>query len=216
MVFSESDWYAITWLGDSAFLLPVALWIAVWLALRRITRPVAWLWVGLFGAGGAVVAASKIAFMGWGIGNAALNFTGFSGHTTLSACIWPVALWLAASRWGHGWRVTAASVGWLIAALIGVSRLALYAHSKSEVAAGFALGVAVSAAFLWQQHRRPHPRLNGWVVLLSIASPMFFLRPGMPAPTQNLLEAVAVRLAGTDRAFTRDDLLRRRQRVGID
>ena len=115
-------------------------------AFARATRPIAWRWLLLFGTGGSLIAASKIAFLGWGIGSATLNFTGFSGHTTLSASVWPVACWLTASHWEPRVRVSAAMLGWVFAALIGLSRLAIYAHSKSEVAAGFALGVVVSAA----------------------------------------------------------------------
>jgi membrane-associated phospholipid phosphatase len=215
--FPVGFWHVVTWFGDSGFLLPAALWIAIWLGVRRATRPIALLWMLLFGVGGALIAASKIAFMGWGIGSATLNFTGFSGHTALSTSVWPVACWLTASRWEHRVRVSAASLGLLFAMLIGLSRLALYAHSKSEVAAGFALGLAVSGCFLWQQHWRPHPRVNWTLVLISLATPMIFLRPGTPAPAQDALEAIAIRLAGVDRPFTRDDLLARRQsHLGIE
>ena len=213
---SEGTWYSITWFGDSGFLLPVAAWIAVWLGVRTVTRPIAWRWVVLFGSAGAVVAASKIAFLGWGIGSAVLNFTGISGHTMLSASIWPVAFWLVAAHWRPRVRACAAALGWLFAALIGLSRLAIYAHSKSEVAAGFALGAAVSAFFLWRQRHRPPPRLHWVLLLISIVSPLLFLRPGTPAPTQDALGLIAIRLAGIERPFTRDDLLQRRQRIGID
>ncbi|VTU14624.1 phosphatase PAP2 family protein [Variovorax sp. RA8] len=217
MLFLPDDfWYSITWFGDSGFLLPVAAWIAVWLGVRTVTRPVAWRWLALFGSAGALVAASKIAFMGWGIGSATLNFTGISGHTMLSTSIWPVAFWLVAAHWRPRVRAAVAALGWVFAALIGLSRLAIYAHSKSEVAAGFLLGAAVSAVFLWRQHHRP-PRLHWVLLLISIASPLLFLRPGTPAPTHDALEVIAVRLAGAERAFTRDDLLRRRQqRIGTD
>ena len=217
MLFLPDDvWHSITWFGDSGFLLPVAAWIAVWLGVRTVTRPIAWRWLVLFGSAGALVAASKIAFLGWCIGSAMLNFTGISGHTMLSASIWPVAFWLVAAHRAPRVRASAATLGWVFAALIGLSRLAIYAHSKSEVAAGFAVGTAVSALFLWRQHHRPPPRLHWILLLLSIVSPMLFLRPGTPAPTQDALGLVAVRLAGIDRPFTREDLLRRRQRIGTD
>lgn len=208
--------HALTWFGDSGLLLPAALWIAVWLGIRSPTRPLALLWVALFGFGGALIAASKIAFLGWGLGSASFDFTGFSGHTAISASVWPVACWLAVSRWGHRVRVAAAVFGWLFAAFIGLTRLALDAHSLSEVVAGYALGVAVSATFLWWQHRMPHPRVSWVLVLLSLASPVLFLRPGTPAPTQSLLEVIAVRLAGIEQPFTRADLLAgRRIPLGI-
>ena len=202
------SWQGFTWLGDSGLLLPAAFLIMLWLLVARRTWPGALLWAGVFGCGSAIVLVSKLAFMGWGIGSARFDFTGFSGHTTLSASVWPVALWLMASRWGHAPRVALACAGWFLALTIGLSRLVLQAHSISEVLAGYVLGTAVSATFLAVQHRRPHPRLWWPAVLLSLALPLLVLRPGAPAPTQHLLERIAMRLAGTDRVFTRDDLQR--------
>src|SRR5688500_14227487 len=115
----EDFWRHFTWLGDSGLLLPAALLIAVWLASARHTWPAAWAWVLIFGAASLVVLASKLAFLGWGIGSASLNFTGISGHTMLSAAVWPVALWLVASRGTHRLRVALAIAGWLLAAGIG-------------------------------------------------------------------------------------------------
>ena len=169
----------------------------------------------LFGFGGSVIAASKIAFLGWGIGSAAVNFTGFSGHTALSASVWPVACWLAVSRRAHRVRVAAALFGLAVRrASSALSRLALYAHSKSEVAAGFALGVAR------QRHSSSGgstgcriPRVSWMLVLLSLRdASASFLHPGTPAPTQGVLEVIAMRLAGTERPYTRADLLARRQK----
>ncbi|RYY95151.1 MAG: phosphatase PAP2 family protein, partial [Comamonadaceae bacterium] len=153
---------------------------------------------------------SKLAFMGWGVGSARLDFTGISGHTAFAASVWPVALWLMASRWGHAARVALACAGWLLALGIGLSRLAVQAHSLSEVLAGYTLGVAVSGIFLAVQHGRPHPRLWWPLVVLSLALPLAFQRPGAPAPTQDLLERIALRLSGIERVFTRDDLHRGR------
>lgn len=200
------NWDAFTWLGDSSLLLPAALWVAVWLSVARRTWPAALWWVLLFGVGSSLVLASKLAFMGWGIGSARFDFTGFSGHTALSASVWPVALWLLASRWGHAPRVAMACVGWALALGIGLSRLVLQAHSISEVLAGYLLGFGVSFTFLALQHGRPSPQVHWPLVAVSLALPLTFLRPGAPAPTQHLLERVAVRLSGADRPFTRDDL----------
>lgn len=205
----EDSWRALTWLGDSGLLLPAALLIALWLASKRRTWPSALLWVVIFGVAGLVLLVSKLAFLGWGIGSARWNFTGFSGHTMMAAAVWPVALWLVASRTRHGVRVGLAIVGWSMAAAIGVSRLALYAHSGSEVAGGFLLGGMASAAFLAAQHRMPHPALRASMVVISLLLPLIYQQPGNAAPTQTLLERMAVQLAGADRPFTRADLLGR-------
>ena len=205
----ESFWRHFTWLGDSGLLMPAAQLIAVWLGSARHTWSAAWAWVLIFGGASSAVLASKLAFLGWGIGSASLNFTGISGHTMLSAAVWPVALWLVASRGTHRLRVALAIAGWLLAAGIGVSRLALFAHSWSEVVSGFLLGAGASAAFLAVQHRLPHPKLRAPMVVLSLLLPLLYQQPGNAAPTQGLLERAAVRLAGIERPFTRGDLLGR-------
>ncbi|PZQ70186.1 MAG: hypothetical protein DI563_18780 [Variovorax paradoxus] len=200
------DWHTFTWLGDSGLLLPAAAFVFLWLASSRRTWYSAGLWALCFGACGAIVTLSKLAFMGWGLGDAQYDFTGFSGHTALSSCFWPVALWLLASRGGHRLRVAAACAGWVLGTAIGVSRLAIHAHSVSEVVSGCLLGVAASGLFLKLQHSRPHPRLPAWWVAASLLVPMVLLPPGHRAPTHGLLEYAAARIAGLERPYTRRDL----------
>jgi len=207
----ERHWRMLTWLGDSGLLLPAAFLIALWLASSRKTWPTAALWIVLFGTASLVILVSKLAFLGWGIGSATWNFTGVSGHTAISTSVWPVALWLVASRMGHRFRVALALGGWVLAAVIGVSRLALYAHSVSEVVTGFMLGTAVAGAFLVVQHRMPHPSLRGTWVALSLLLPLSYQPPGHAAPTQDALERMAVRLAGIENPFSREDLFRPRK-----
>jgi hypothetical protein len=84
--------------GDSTVLLPSAAAVFMVLFLRRPSRQIAWQWGLLFGITGAIVSASKLAFMGWGIGIRELDFTGFSGHTALSTAFWPIFLWLLCAR----------------------------------------------------------------------------------------------------------------------
>ena len=188
--------------------MPCAALIAVWLGVSPRTRNGAIRWVVIFGLGSSIVFASKLAFLGWGIGNARLDFTGVSGHTMLATSIWPVALWLMASRWGHAPRVAFAIGGWLLAFVIGVSRLVLEAHSISEVLAGYLMGGIVSVTFLAIQHNRPHPKLRWPWVAVSLALPLVFVPIGAPAPTQDLIGRIAVRVAHLERPFTRDDLHR--------
>lgn len=202
-------WDGFTWLGDSALMLPSSVLILMWLVLARRTWPTAWVWVLSFGVGSFAIVVSKIAFLGWGIGSARFNFTGFSGHTAIAASVWPVALWLVTLRASLRVRVAAVLAGWLLAGAIGVSRLAILAHSESEVASGLVLGMAVSASFLWAAQRLHLPRLWWPVVVVSFLMPMLFQEPGKPAPTQSLLEHIAITLAGIERPYTREDLLRR-------
>lgn len=116
-------------------------------------------WALLFGGVGAIVCASKLAFMGWGIGIRELDFTGFSGHSALSASIWPVMMWLLTGRFSTAVRKTAVLSGYALALLIGYSRTAIHVHSVSEVISGLALGAA-SSAFLWLQRNIAPPALS--------------------------------------------------------
>jgi hypothetical protein len=86
---SEVFWHSLTWFGDSGFLLPAALWIAVWLGIRSATRPSALLWLVLFGVGGSLIAASKVPS---GLVGAAL-VPPRSGHGNLGQRL-AVACWL--------------------------------------------------------------------------------------------------------------------------
>jgi len=202
----DEAWHAFTWLGDSGLLLPLAVVIALWLLASRRTWPTAFLWMLLFGTGSLLVLVSKLAFMGWGVGSIYFNFTGFSGHSALAASVWPVALWLLASRARHGVRIAAACFGWLLALGIGISRLALDAHSVTEVVSGLAIGMAVSGAFLALQRRRGHPSLRVTLVAASLLVLLALRDPGAPAPTQDLLEQIAVALSGAERPYTREDM----------
>ena len=200
-------WGGFTWLGDSGLLLPTSILILPWLLIARRTWPTALLWVATFGAGSALILASKLAFMGWCIGSARFNFTGFSGHTAIAASVWPVVLWLLTARGSHRVRTVAVLFGFFLATLIGVSRLAVFAHSASEVATGLVLGVVVSATFLNIARRWPRPNVWWPLIVLSFMTPLLLQTPGEPAPTQSLLEVIAVKLSGNERACTRDDLL---------
>lgn len=212
----NSLWLMVTGFGDSGFLLPAALWIAIWLAVDRSTRPAAVHWVLLFGGCGLLVMLSKLAFLGWGIGSARFDFTGFSGHTALATSVWPVVFWLAALRRAPFVRMIAAVVGWGWGVAIGVSRLALEVHSTAEVVTGILLGTVVSASFLRLQRNRPPPvslRAPRWLAAGLAVPLLFFIVMGRPAPTQYALEAMAAWMAGIERPYTRRDLLQDRESV---
>ena len=78
------NWQLISFFGDSTVLLPSAAALFIVLMLRKTSRLLAWQWSLLFGITGAIVCASKLAFMGWGLGIRELDYTGFSGHSALS------------------------------------------------------------------------------------------------------------------------------------
>ncbi|KAF1053114.1 MAG: hypothetical protein GAK43_01583 [Stenotrophomonas maltophilia] len=195
-------WFLLTGFGDSSLLLPAAAFIFLWLLYRR-QRGMAWAWAGLFGTACVLTALTKLAFMGWGIGIEALNFTGISGHSMLSGSVLPVLLALLV-RERHQWRWLAAGLGALVAMLVGLSRLALDAHSPAEVIAGLSLGLCISGLFLALGSLRL-PRLSPLLLALVIGVLSLQSVVGVHAPTHYLIQVIAAHLAGRDAAYQRED-----------
>ena len=203
------NWQWVSFFGDSTVLLPSAAALFVVLLLRRPSRLLAWQWGLLFGITGTIVCASKLAFMGWGVGIREIDFTGFSGHTALSAAFWPIFLWLLCARGTVELRRVAIVAGYMLAGLVGFSRLAIHAHSTSEVVAGLVLGCCGSALFLLFQRRGScavDARLSWGGLLSLIIIPAVLLNTGVKAPTQSLLGDIAVKLGPLEKPFTRSDL----------
>ncbi len=202
------NWHWLTFFGDSMLLLPCGIIIVVLLLWKADTRRTSLHWLLLFCGAGGIVIVSKLAFMGWGIGSRALDFTGFSGHSALSASIWPVMIWILASRSSRRLRLAAVAGGYLLALIIGVSRVVLHAHSVSEVIAGLALGFAISTSFLMMQYSR-HTRirhLSAGQMSAVLLLPLLLVMQGKKAPTQNLLERIALAIAPVSHVYTRSDL----------
>jgi membrane-associated phospholipid phosphatase len=211
-------WLAVTRLGESEILLPAFLAGALWLAFARPAwargrraasahahdhpaRGAALRWVaGIVGAT-AVTTASKIAFLGFGIGFAAIDFTGFSGHSMYATAILPV---LGAIVFGQRGAVAGA----LLAAVVMVSRVEVGAHSWSEAVSGLVLGGLVAwwtlALYLG------HPGAVRVPLLLPIALACWLtVLPwrGPPSHTHGLVVALSLKLSGRTQPYTRHELL---------
>lgn len=197
-------WIQITQFADVTIMSLAAFAIAAWLYAEDEKRLALW-WVGLFTAGLTLVAATKIAFIGWGIGIRSLDFTGFSGHAMRAAAVIPVLFYLMLQRAPAALRAAGVVFGFACTAIIGVSRLVLHAHSVSEVVAGIALGAAVSIAFIWiASGSLRQDVFNPLRIALSVLA----LLPApyvQPAPTQEWLTDVTLFFAGHDRPYLRTD-----------
>jgi len=203
--------YLLTYFGDSVLLIPTAMIMALLLHWKSDDKRTAGYWVLAFCAAGAVVSLSKIAFLGFGIGSARFNFTGFSGHSAMSATLWPVMLWLLSGRLNNTWRALALVVGYLIPLMVGISRLVLNYHSTSEVICGLILGFTLSTAFLVSQRRiRPHG-FSPVQLCIALLLPLLLIGHGRIATTQQFLQRLSVQIAGIDHAWTREELLKLRQ-----
>ena len=161
-------------------------------------------WALLFGGVGAIVCASKLAFMGWGIGIRELDFTGFSGHSALSASIWPVMMWLLTGRFSTAVRKTAVLSGYALALLIGYSpghprTLRFGSHQRPRIGGR-------QQRILWLQRNIAPPALSYRKIAAALLLPLLLINNGTIAPTQGLLEFIAVSIAPIDKPFTREDM----------
>jgi len=201
-------WKTLTYFGDSMLLIPTAVIIALILPWKSDNRRTVWYWIMAFGLAGLVVSVSKILFLGFGIGSARFNFTGFSGHSAMSATLWPVMLWLISGRWSSRWRVFAIGVGYVIPLMVGMSRLVIHAHSISEVLTGLLLGFTLSTAFLLSQRQTALKGFSWPQIAAALLVPVLLLGHGRIATTQQFLEQFSARLAGMEKPYTRADLFR--------
>ncbi|MGS0942030.1 phosphatase PAP2 family protein [Pseudomonas luteola] len=198
----------ITNFGDSSVMLPCAFIIALWLWLGA-SRRTALLWLSLFGGACLLVAISKMAFFGWGIGIRAYDFTGFSGHSMLACSVIPVLFWLLAANARSVVRWVCAGAGALFALAIAVTRIKLGFHSVSEVVTGVPIGFAASGVFLWLMRDRAVVVKSNLAVIASLLAPLLVLY-GLNAPTQHFMEDVATKLANGANPYTRAH-----QRAGV-
>ena len=194
-------WMYITGVADTVVTLPAAATIVVWLLTGRAWRMALW-WSLLFAGGLAIVAATKIAFIGWGIGINALDFMGMSGHAMRATAVFPVIAYLVLQRSSAAVRASGVLLGISIGLLVGVSRMALQVHSVSEIIAGCMIGGAVSLGFIWVSRGLPRPYLHRRLIALG----MLALLPtayANPAPTNQWMNAVALYLSGHDTPYDR-------------
>jgi hypothetical protein len=161
---SLNGWLLLTRLGEAQVLLPAMLAALLWLAWSQRATPMAVGWL----AGTAVVAmlttASKVAFFGFAVGYAPLDFTGISGHAMFAAVVLPVLATVCVGSAAPRWRALAAGSGYAVAALIAYSRLEVGAHSASEALSGLVIGSLASAWVLRGWHR-PVARPPLWLAL---------------------------------------------------
>jgi membrane-associated phospholipid phosphatase len=194
-------WTLITNFGDSAVMLPAAATIAVWLAAGGAWRA-AFVWVSAFGAGAVLVAATKIAFLGWGIGSSRLDFTGISGHTMLTTSVMLTAIHLLSRGLPQRHRLVLLAIGLAGTLAVGVSRLALEAHSASEVCAGLAIGGLVAGGFALSSRRLAPPTLAPGLMIAVLAVVCVAMH-GHQAGAQGLIVRLAVYLSGHGAVYTR-------------
>lgn len=203
--------YWITRFGEMGIVVPLAVALTLWmLTTARAIRPLM-PWLVPLGLAVGITALSKIAFIGWGLGIAALDFTGFSGHAMFSAAIYPVLAYTLAAQSSRqpGIHFWATFAGYALALLIGWSRVHIQVHSVSEVVAGLALGASASGWTVWHLSRRlaaPHPRPRRWVLLALLGWLVVMPVHAAPSRSHDMVTQLALRLAAHVQPFRRADL----------
>ncbi|WP_326533337.1 phosphatase PAP2 family protein [Pseudorhodoferax sp.] len=202
---THAFWLSVTHLGNSMLLLPAALVLALWL-LADGERARALVWALGFGAAVLLVLASKLAFLGWGLGSATLDFTGISGHATMATSVITLALWLPFAHRGPRVQAAALATGLAIGVLVGISRLVLRAHSPSEVVAGCLLGALVAwLPVVWPRVAARRLR-HRWVPVALAASLLMTPQLGRPAEAHGLVVRMAMQVSGRNAVFERSTL----------
>ena len=186
-----------------AVMAPAGLAIAVCLLAAGAWR-LALDWCWLFAGGMVLVVLSKVAFIGWGIGLPSIGFAGFSGHAMRAGAVLPVAAFLVFRNTAAATRQAGLMVGVLMAMLVGMSRVAVQAHSLSEAVTGCGLGLAVAGTFIVCAQPVRHFILNRSLLALT-ACALLFTPQVEPVPTEAWLTRLALYLSGHEQAFTRRD-----------
>ena len=194
--------------GEAGIVLPLALALALLLCVAsRSPRPAS-SWLVPLGVAALITTVSKVAFIGWGVGIASIDFTGFSGHAMFAAAIYPMLAHAITGSERSRAAALALVCAYFFAALIAAARVSVGAHSVSEATLGFAVGAAASASALWlARHARQRlPALwvslglAGWLIVMPIQA--------APSQTHGMVTRLALELSGHSVPFTREDLHR--------
>lgn len=205
--FSAAElWQTLTRLGEAQFLLPALLAATAWLAWRRGARRLAAAWLLSTVLAAALTTASKVAFIGYGLGWAALDFTGFSGHAMFAAAVLPPLMLVLAGGSSPGQQRAAVAAGYALALAVAVSRVMVGAHSWSEVVAGAALGALASGVALGCTGPLPPLRLARWVLPVLLGWTFFGVAAAPPSRTHDWVTRLALAQSGRQQPFQRHDL----------
>jgi membrane-associated phospholipid phosphatase len=211
MTQASSAWHLFTRLGEAQILLPAMAAALLWLVLvARTPRVAAW-WLGATAAAAALTTATKVAFFGYEVGYAPLDYTGISGHAMFAAAVLPVLAGLLAGGAALRSRRAAVAAGYLLAASIAYSRLRVGAHSPVEAVAGLALGSLASGLALWAP---PLPAMRPpawlavglalWVLSLPVGAP--------PSPTHGWVIRLSMAVSERAQPYSRHAMHRDHRR----
>jgi membrane-associated phospholipid phosphatase len=193
-------WSHLSALGGLNVTALLAIVVAAWLFASRCWR-LGLAWCALFCGAMLVAGVTQMAFIGWGVGIRSLSFTGFSGHATRAAAVFPVALFLLVEREGNRVRNIGVGIGVLLGIGVAVARVKVNAHSPSEALAGCLLGLATAGVFM--ARARATRNFSPQPLLVGLLAATVLLPRADPVNSHQWLTAAALKLSGRDRVYLR-------------
>ncbi len=176
----------LTNFADQAVMLPVALAIAVVLALQGWRRG-ALIWLGVVCATFGVMLVLKLVFLACSRVTDPIDIHSPSGHVAAATVVCGGLAAMLTRR-----RVGILSVALLAAVVIGISRLVLGMHSLPEVVLGAMVGLAGALALLTLAGPPPTLRIGRLMAVVVLVAALFH---GMHLPAEAAIRHTAFRAA---------------------
>jgi hypothetical protein len=162
------SWSELIHLGDLRLTLPAGAAIAAWLVAARAWRA-ALGWILVFGLALALVAATKIAFLGWATRVTALDYKAVSGHAAGFTTVFPTLSFLLLRRFGAALRLTATAAALALGTLVAAALVHAGEHSAAEAVAGWLIGAAASMCAIYLTGDVATPPTGKAVVFCALA-----------------------------------------------
>jgi hypothetical protein len=132
------DWSQLLHLGDLSLTLPAGSAIAAWLLAAKAWRA-AFGWTLVFALALALVAATKIAFLGW-----ATRLPAVSGHAASFTTVFPTLTFLLLRASTTTVRLSATAASLALGAMVAAALVHAGEHTAAEAIAGWLIGAGAS------------------------------------------------------------------------
>jgi membrane-associated phospholipid phosphatase len=180
---------AFTDFADSAVLLPVSILLFVWLWSRQSKVAALW-WIAAIGLCVGTTIIFKIYFSVCPLG---ADLHSPSGHTGFGTLVYGGLATIVAAESQARQRLLVLAAGAALILAIGLSRIALNAHSVAEVAFGFVVGSAALALFAVSYLRhRSAPVTLSWLIVVALVLVSLF--HGQQLNAEEFLHTLGVHL----------------------
>jgi membrane-associated phospholipid phosphatase len=186
---------AITSLGDSGLLLPASFCVFLYLLFRG-AYSVALIWAAALMAGLGTTLLAKLGLHACGAEVGLPDLRSPSGHTAFGAIFFGCSSVLAGFGRPAWQRLALLCTAAVLILLIGVSRVALHAHTPEEVVTGLAIGSACTAMFAWAHARAKPPEVRLRPVVVGLAVLVVLLN-GHSLNAEPLIRDIAYKLRVT-------------------